>query len=81
MLNLSAQPQTVEIDVTGSLPDGAGLTDGLGGPGATVTDGTLSLEVPAQGSAVLTAPGTDLAPPAAPTGLTDRGTAGQVALA
>ena len=82
VLNLSAQPQTVEIDVTGRLPDGAGLTDGLGGPGATVTDGTLSLEVPAQGSAVLlTAPGTDLAPPAAPTGLTAEASAGQVALA
>ena len=81
VLNLSAQPQTVEIDVTGRLPDGAGLTDGLGGPGATVTDGTLSLEVPAQGSAVLlTAPGTDLAPPAAPTGLTAEASAGQVAL-
>ena len=38
VLNLSAQPQTVEIDVTGRLPEGAGLTDGLGGPGATVTD-------------------------------------------
>ena len=82
VLNLSAQPQTVVIDVTGRLPDGAGLTDGLGGPGATVTDGTLTLEVPAQGSAVLlTSPDTDLAPPAAPTGLTAEATAGQVALA
>ena len=63
VLNLSAQPQTVDIDVTGRLPDGARLTDSLGGPGATVTDGTLSLKVPARGSAVLlTAPGTDLAP-------------------
>ena len=49
VLNLSAQPQTVDIDVTGRLPDGAGLTDGLGGPGATVTDGTLLLEVPSAG--------------------------------
>ncbi len=82
VLNLSAQPQNVEIDVTGRLPEGAGLTDGLGGPGATVTEGTLSLEVPAQGSAVLlTAPGTDLAPPAAPTDLTAEASAGQVALA
>ena len=82
VLNLSAQPQTVEVDVTGRLPEGAGLTDGLGGPGATVTDGTVTLEVPAQGSAVLlTAPGTDLAPPAAPTGLTAEASAGQVALA
>ena len=82
VLNLSAQPQTVEIDVAGRLPEGAGLTDGLGGPGATVTDGTLTLEVPAQGSAVLlTAPGADLAPPAAPTGLTAEASAGQVALA
>lgn len=81
VLNLSAQPAVVDIDVAGLLPDGAPLTDGLGGPGATVTDGSVSVEVPAQGSAVLlTAPDTDLAPPAAPTGLTASAAPGEVAL-
>jgi glycosidase len=81
VLNLSAQQRVMDIDVTGLLPEGAELTDGLGGPDAVVADGTVSIEVPAQGAAVLlTAAGADLAPPAPPTGLAAAAASGEVTL-
>jgi glycosidase len=81
VLNLSGQQRVVDIDVEGLLPEGAELTDGLGGPGAVVAGATVSIEVPAQGAAVLlTAAGTDLAPPAPPTGLTAIAAPGVVTL-
>jgi glycosidase len=81
VLNLSPQRQTVEIDVSGLLPDGAELADGLGGPGTAVVDGKVRIGIDGQAAAVLlTAPGTDLAPPAAPTGLTAAASAAEVAL-
>jgi len=82
VLNLSTQQQVIDIDVTGLLPDGAELTDGLGGPGAGVADGTVSIQVPAQGAAVLlSADGFDLTPPGPPSGLTATAASGEVALA
>jgi glycosidase len=80
-LNLSDQPRVVDVDVRGLLPEGAQLTDGLGGAGAAVTDGAVSIELAARRAAVLlTAAGADLAPPAPPTGLTASAGSGEVAL-
>ncbi|OGN87910.1 MAG: hypothetical protein A2X23_12600 [Chloroflexi bacterium GWC2_73_18] len=81
VLNLATEERTVAIDVGGYLPDGTALADGLGGAATTVSDGRISLSLPAHGSAVLvTAPGTDLAPPAAPTGLAANAGPGSVRL-
>lgn len=67
VLNLSTQAQTIAVDVTGRIPEGTALVDLLAGVGATVGAAPLSISLPPRGSAVLvTAPGTDLAPPAAP---------------
>ena len=67
VLNLSAEARTVSVDVAGSIPTGTVLTDLLGGAPATVGAQPMQVKVGAHGSAVLvTAPGTDLTPPAAP---------------
>jgi glycosidase len=65
-LNLADSERTVTVDLTGRIPAGTALTDLLGGAGATA-GGSVSIDLPARGVAILvTDPGTDLAPPAAP---------------
>ena len=67
VLNLSAEPRTVTVDLAGRIPAGTALQDLLGGPGATASADPLRVELAPHGSAVLvSAPGTDLAPTAAP---------------
>jgi hypothetical protein len=82
VLNLSGQQRTIEVDVAGHLPNGTKLADGLSGLEAAVgSSGRISIELPAHGTVVLiTEPGTDLAPPAPPTGLAGSAAAGEVAL-
>jgi hypothetical protein len=80
VINLSGEQRTIDLDVAAHLPD-AKLKDGLTGLDSAVVGGRISLELPAQGVAVLiTAGGTDLAPPAAPSGLAASASAGQVSL-
>jgi glycosidase len=82
VLNLAAEVRTVPVDVTGRLPDGAVLTDALSETSLVVGDDPLSVTLPPRGVAVLvTAPGTDLAPPDAPAGLTATAATGLVDLA
>jgi glycosidase len=70
-LNLATEARTVDLDLTGRIPDGTVLKDGIGGGSVTVTSGHVTVSLDAQGAAVLLTPaGTDLAGPAAPTGLT-----------
>ena len=67
VLNLSAEARTVTVDLAGRIPAGTSLLDVLGGDGANAGAAPLTIELAPYGSAVLvTAPGTDLAPPAAP---------------
>lgn len=82
VLNLSAEQRTIDLDLADHLPNGAKLTDGLTGLEAAVgANGRIYIELPAQGAAVLiTAAGTDLAPPPAPSGLAATAAAGQVSL-
>jgi len=80
LLNLASEARTVELDLGGLVPDGV-LTDGLAGSTVTVEGGHASVTIPAQGSLVLlTAPGTDLTAPPAPTGLTAAAGPGRVEL-
>jgi glycosidase len=70
VLNLSDAEQQVSVPVAGWLPDGTVLDDVLGA-GSLTAGATVTLTLPARGSAVLiTADGTDLRPPAAPTRIT-----------
>jgi glycosidase len=58
------------IELGGYVPEGAVLTDGLSGESYMVSGGKIELSVAARWGAILiTAPGTDLTPPEAPTGL------------
>ncbi|MEO8247091.1 MAG: alpha-glucosidase C-terminal domain-containing protein, partial [Chloroflexota bacterium] len=80
-LNLTNAPATVPLDVADWLPDGAVLTDAIGGASVEVADGAISVDLPARGAAVLlTAAGTDLAGPDAPGGLAADATTGRVTL-
>ncbi|MGZ8437507.1 MAG: alpha-amylase family glycosyl hydrolase [Candidatus Limnocylindrales bacterium] len=80
-VNLATTDRTVSIDVSDVIPDGTAMTDGLGGRGATVSAGKITLALPGRGSAVLITPaGADLAPPAAPTGLVASATSRSVSL-
>lgn len=82
VLNLSTEERTVAVDVAGRLPSGAVLTDALSGTSLTVGGAPLSVVLPPRGSAILiTAPGTDLAAPDAPAGLSATAAAGRVDLA
>ena len=82
VLNLSDEPREATIDVSGWLPDGTTLTDALNGGTATVENGHVNVTLEARGEAVLlTDAGADLAPPAAPDGLTASAEAGRVTLA
>jgi len=81
IMNVATTEQNLTVDVRNVIPDGSVLTDGLGGPGATVHDGSVTLKLPARGQAVLlTPPGVDLIPPAAPGGLSAVPAAGRVGL-
>lgn len=82
VLNLSAEPQEVTVDLSGWLPDGTTLTGALNGGATTVEAGQLRVTLDSRGAEVLlTDAGADLAPPAAPTGLTASAEAGRVTLA
>jgi glycosidase len=86
-LNRSTGPQTLEIQVSGYLPDGVAL-DAIYGANAptsgsyAVTGGELSVTLPPMSGLVLASGEVDLEPPAAPTDLsvTDEA-ANQVSLA
>jgi len=68
VLNLATESRTVELDVAGRIPDGTVLGDGIAGGNVKVSGGRVSVTVGAQGAAVLlTAAGTDLRGPDAPT--------------
>ena len=70
VLNLSATPVTVDVDVEGWLPPGTSLVDQLGGEALEAGADAVSVELGAHGVAVLlTNPGQDLAPPDAPSNL------------
>jgi glycosidase/fibronectin type 3 domain-containing protein len=85
-LNRSGSPRTLAVPVGDFVPTGSwtvGYAVGGSVPAPTVAGGHVQVTLPALGGAVLlTAAGTDLAAPAAPTGLhvTSEG-AGQVGLA
>ena len=82
VLNLSDEQQTISVPVAGYLPVAAALHDALSGADVEVgPSGAFSVSVPPRGAAVLlTAAGTDLTPPAAPTTLTADPVAGGVQL-
>ena len=81
VLNLADAARTVEIDVEGWLPDGTFLTDQLGGASVQVDRDRVLLDMPDHGAALLiTEPGTDLTPPAAPPALSAKASPGAVEL-
>jgi glycosidase len=83
VLNLGAEPRTVEVDLAEALPPSAVLVDAFGGGSSvTVGAGPVTVAVPARGVAILaTAPGADLARPAAPDSLAATATEAIVELA
>ncbi len=82
VLNLSDAEKTIDIPVADFLPEGATLDSALFGTTPVVSSGMLTVTLPARGVDVLiTRPGTDLAGPAAPTGVTAAASPGGVALA
>lgn len=73
--------QTLTIPLAGYLRNGVAFTDALGGPGATSQNGSLTVNLPALGGAILIAnAGQDLTPTGAPTTLTAAAGNHQVAL-
>lgn len=74
-VNAGKQARRITIPVADYLPDGTRLlgvtggADNLQGGTFTVRDGTITLELPALGGALLLTHGADLTPPAAPAGL------------
>ena len=81
VLNLATEERTVELALGDVLPRGAALEDALGSASVTVGDAPASITLPARGAAVLlTAPGTDLAGPAAPGDLAASGGSSPVEL-
>ncbi len=82
-LNLGQEARSVLIDARGRLPDGTRLERPLeeGAAAVMVTDGTVTVDVPARSAVVLlTDDGTDLAPPVAPGAIQAVSGPGQVAL-
>jgi glycosidase/chitodextrinase len=70
VVNRSGSAQSVELDVAGYLPVGAQFDDVLnGGSHTVVSDGQLSLNVPANGGALLVLSGSMAAPPSSVTDL------------
>jgi glycosidase/fibronectin type 3 domain-containing protein len=81
VLNLGSASQAVRVPIGDAIPNGTNLTDALGGGQVTVADGAVEVTVPAMGTAVLlTDPGADLVPPAAPTSPTAAASPGGVSL-
>ncbi|HUF05854.1 MAG TPA: alpha-amylase family glycosyl hydrolase [Candidatus Binatia bacterium] len=81
VLNLGAEPRSVEVNVSGWLPAGTSLTDQLGGASLRVETDRFVVDLPAYGAALLvTEPGVDLAPPAAPEALDAEAGTGTVEL-
>jgi glycosidase len=69
-VNRDTAAHDLTIDLSGYIPEGTVLTDGLNGGSYTVTDGQITVNVAGRWGAVLvTPPGTDLTPPQAATGL------------
>jgi glycosidase/fibronectin type 3 domain-containing protein len=73
-VNRSNASRTVTVPVGGFVPDGTTFKVGVGvgiatGGSATVSDGELTIQLPALGGAILVTDPIDLAPPAAPSGL------------
>jgi fibronectin type 3 domain-containing protein len=84
-VNSSGSDQTLTIPVAGYVPDGTRFDVDFGvgvatGGSATVSGGELELSLPALGGAILATESVDLAPPAAPAGLTATEGNGQVSL-
>jgi glycosidase/fibronectin type 3 domain-containing protein len=74
VLNRGGSTQAVTIPVAGFVPDGTAFSVGYGvgiasGGSFVATGGQVSITLPALGGAILSTGATDLAPPAAPTGL------------
>jgi glycosidase len=81
VLNLGDREADVELDLDGYLPSGTVLTDLVGGPGASVEAGRLSVSVrPMQVMVLVTPEGIDLSPPPAPATLEASAEAGRVTL-
>jgi glycosidase len=81
ILNLSDEERAVTLDVSGWLPQGAELSQVLNSGTAIVADGALTVTVGPRGAEVLvTDADIDLAPPAAPGGVTATAEAGKVTL-
>ena len=79
VLNLGEEERTVDVSLAGALPASAILADALGDASLTVGNAPISVTVPARGVAVLvTEPGTDLAGPDAPGGVSASGGGGPV---
>ncbi len=81
VLNLSDAPRTVDISIRGYLPAGTAFDDALDGSTVTASGGSLTVELPAHGVRVLlSAAGSDLAAPVAPTNVTATAGTGSVDL-
>jgi hypothetical protein len=81
-VNRDTAAHDLTVDLTGYIPEGTDLTDALNGGTYAVTGGQIIVNVAGQWGAVLiTPPGTDLTPPAAPTGLAASARDGAVDLA
>jgi glycosidase len=81
-VNRDTAAHDLTIDLSGYVPEGTVLTDGLNGGDYTVTDGQITLNLVGRWGAILiTPPGTDLTPPESPTGLAATAGDGQVELA
>jgi glycosidase len=69
-INRDTATHDLTIDLSGYVPEGTVLTDGLNGGSYTVVGGQVTVSLAGRWGAVLiTPPGTDLTPPQAPTGL------------
>jgi glycosidase len=69
-VNRDTASHDLAIDLGGYVPEGTVLTDALNGGTHTVTGGQITLSVDGRWGAILiTPPGTDLTPPAAPANL------------
>jgi fibronectin type 3 domain-containing protein len=81
-VNRDTAAHDMTIDLSGTIPGGTVLTDALNGGTYTVADGQVTISVDGPWGAILiTPPGTDLTPPAAPSGLTATAGDGTVSLA
>jgi glycosidase len=69
-VNRDAAAHALTIDLSGYIPEGTVLHDRLNGGAYSVSGGEITIEIAGRWGAILmTPPNVDLAPPAAPTGL------------